>query len=300
MKKIAYLISAYTEPKTLKKLIEALDNEDVDFYVHIDKKVDINPFMSISDKDNVFILPDEFRIKVYWGGYTQVKMQYNMIKYMFASKIRYTRIVSLTGTDYPLVSNKELLSNFCNNDIEYITGFDITNEEYKIGNRPPHKDRFLYYYHMDGSVFIRGLFNKLKIKKAKDYSSLGYNFYYGSEYWALTYDCLNNIIDAFEQNKELQGILKKSFCPSESWIHTIFFNSIYKHKGITYRDYDHRELHCLSPITYFEYKGSVKVFTLLDKDRILQSNKMFARKLIVGKSDALFLYIDKIRRSREQ
>lgn len=295
MKKIAYLISAYTEPETLENLINSLDRNDVDFFVHIDKKVSISPFINLKKRNNVFLLPDNLRVKIYWGGYSQVLMQFNMIEYMFSKKILYKRIVSLTGTDYPLVSNDELIEFFCKENVEYIIGFDISNEEYRLGKRPPHQNRFLYYYHMDGSKYIRGLFNKLKIRKVKNYDDLSYNFYYGSEYWALSYDCLSKIISEFKKDKRFQKILKNSFCPSESWIHTIFFNSIFKEKGISYNDYEHRELHCLAPLTYFEYRGAVKVLTLQDKDKIFNSNKKFARKLILGKSDELIDYINCLR-----
>lgn len=295
MKKIAYLISAYTEPETLENLIISLDRNDVDFFIHIDKKINISRFASLKKHDNVFLLPDKLRVKIYWGGYSQVLMQYNMIKYMFSKKKQYKRIVSLTGTDYPLVSNDELIDYFCKENVEYIIGFDISNEEYKPGKRPPHQDRFLYYYHMDGNKYIRGLFNKLKIRKVKNYNCLNYKFYYGSEYWALSYDCLLAIITEYEKDKKFQKILKNSFCPSESWIHTVFFNSIYKDKGISYNDYEHRELHCLAPLTYFEYRGAVKVLTLEDKDKIFNSNKKFARKLILGKSDELIECINSLR-----
>ncbi len=63
------MISAYMSPATLQNLIRSLNREDVDFYVHIDKKVDANPFKcSFEDSQNVFFLPDDKRIRVYWGA----------------------------------------------------------------------------------------------------------------------------------------------------------------------------------------------------------------------------------------
>lgn len=69
MKLLAYLISAYTEPRSLENLVKALNMECVDFYIHIDKKVDITKFRKkLSKYKNVFFLPDSMRVKVYWGG----------------------------------------------------------------------------------------------------------------------------------------------------------------------------------------------------------------------------------------
>ena len=65
--KIAYMISAYTEPKSLQALVNALDMDDVDFYIHIDKKVEIAPFYKpLSNRKNVFFT--KHREKVSWGG----------------------------------------------------------------------------------------------------------------------------------------------------------------------------------------------------------------------------------------
>ena len=63
MKALAYLISAYTEPKSLEKLVKALNMECADFYIHIDKKVDITNFKKrLSKYNNVFFLPDSMQI----------------------------------------------------------------------------------------------------------------------------------------------------------------------------------------------------------------------------------------------
>ena len=53
----------------------------------------------------------------------------------------------------------------------------------------------------------------------------------------------------------------------------------------------------LSPLTYFKYKDQIKILNDNDFDSILQSNKMFARKIVVGKSDALIESIDRQRKT---
>ena len=288
MKDIAFLITAYTEPKTLKNLIDALEDSKVDFYIHIDKKVDDSKFKDLlKDYNNVFFIPQNLRVKVYWGGYSQVIMQKNLINYMLSSNDKYKRIVNLTGTDYPIMSKNEMYKKFLDMEVEYIYGFDITNEEYiKNDIRPPHKNRYVYYYSYDNNKYIRGIFNRLKIKRTKRYREPEFNVYYGSEYWALTYETLKNIIEQYEKNLRIQKLLKHTFTPSESWIHTIYFN-MPNHKGRIFSDWEHRELHMLSPITYFYYKGHVKVLDEEDFENIISSDKIFARKVIVGKSDTL-------------
>lgn len=54
----AYLISAYRDPKALKRLVDALNDEiNVDFYIHIDGKVEISVYeRELSNYSNVFFL----------------------------------------------------------------------------------------------------------------------------------------------------------------------------------------------------------------------------------------------------
>ena len=70
MEKIAYIITTYKDPAHLKRLIIAL-NFYSDFYIHIDKKVDFEPFrkeLSSLQRDVYYIS----KYKVTWGGYSQV------------------------------------------------------------------------------------------------------------------------------------------------------------------------------------------------------------------------------------
>ena len=58
MKKHAYLIMAHTQPELLKKLLQMLDDERNDIYLHIDKKVknfDFDKFKNIAKKSKIII-----------------------------------------------------------------------------------------------------------------------------------------------------------------------------------------------------------------------------------------------------
>ncbi len=301
MKALAYLISAYTEPKSLEKLVKALNMECADFYIHIDKKVDITNFKKrLSKYNNVFFLPDSMRVKVYWGGMSQVVMQYNMIKEMMESKINYVRVINLTGTDYPVAPNQKLYDVFMDTSKEYIIGFDVGGEirdENSI-KEYPHSEKFLRIWLMDGmgkGCSISKQINDLHLKKRKCYSDLGYKFYLGSEYWALTYECVCSLMRQYDKEKKLQRILKYSFAPSEAWMHTLFFNSKYRKKSVTGLKRYYTGLISLSPISYFEYNKSIKILNESDIDKIVASKRLFARKVIVGRSSRLIRILDELR-----
>lgn len=74
--KIAFLISAYTDPKQLGNMIEALEDDNHWFFVHVDKKVDIKPFVEVvkSRKQIMFVTN---RLSVNWGGITKFSTKRN-------------------------------------------------------------------------------------------------------------------------------------------------------------------------------------------------------------------------------
>ena len=66
--KHAFLISAHHQFEILGKMISLLDDENCDFYIHIDKKTKENPkeyLMSMAKKSRIFFID---RVRVNWGG----------------------------------------------------------------------------------------------------------------------------------------------------------------------------------------------------------------------------------------
>ena len=51
--RIAYMIAAHTDPIQLRRLVISLNGEDIEFFIHIDKKNDIQPFLRELNLENV-------------------------------------------------------------------------------------------------------------------------------------------------------------------------------------------------------------------------------------------------------
>ena len=81
--------------------------------------------------------------------------------------------------------------------------------------------------------------------------------------------------------------------PSEAWAHTIFFNSKYANNAISKPAKKYNGLSELSPLSYFEYGTQIKILNETDYENIINSNKLFARKILVGKSDKLIEILGK-------
>lgn len=287
MKKIAYLLSAYTYPETFKNLINVLNNEEADFYIHIDKKVNIKPFKDGLNSNNIFFLNDKKRAKVSWASFSQITMQYNLITEALNSKEKYKKIINLTGTDYPLKKveeiNKKLLE-----DKEYIIGYKLSDNDSEFLFKKVINKHITKY----GNKIFQ-LFELLNIKKYKSYKEINYDIYFGSEYWCLSYNVLKDLIDIWDKDTKIHSLIKNAFAPSEIWIHTLFFNSKYRDKGELYKGI-YNGLNDLSPLIYFRYDSNrPKILNNDDYKEIKESNKLFARKLILGQSDKLIDLIEK-------
>lgn len=141
MSRIAYIISAYKDAPHLARLVAALDDR-ADFYVHIDLNADIHPFEEALG-DKVTFVP---RHRISWGGWEQVEYQKELLAAVLHSGIPYTRVVCLSGQDYPLWSNNAIHRYFEEHqDTEFIGGFNLTHctvkqQLHKITHYHPFRD----------------------------------------------------------------------------------------------------------------------------------------------------------------
>lgn len=128
--KICYLILAYNDPENLYRLINRL-NDRADFYIHIDKKSEIKEFTTLfEDYPNVTFIKD--RVKVYWGGFSIVQAELNLVETALSKNNSYMRYVLLSGSDYPIKDTKEIHRFFeQNKDTEFIRGINLDELENK-------------------------------------------------------------------------------------------------------------------------------------------------------------------------
>lgn len=122
MLRIHYIILAHKEPELLKRIIYCLKSNNSTFYIHIDKKTNIKPFLyhiSLIGADVHWIYP---RYKIKWG---HVSIVYATIQAMKTIKLtsENDRVILLSGQDFPVKSNEYIQKFFINNaDYNFIEG----------------------------------------------------------------------------------------------------------------------------------------------------------------------------------
>lgn len=300
MSRIAYIISAYKDAPHLARLVAALDDR-ADFYVHIDLNADIHPFEEALG-DKVTFVP---RHRISWGGWEQVEYQKELLAAVLHSDIPYTRVVCLSGQDYPLWNNNAIHHYFEEHqDTEFIGGFNLTHctvkqQLHKITHYHPFRDLPWKSIWWKNKLIVasRKLVQILPIRKAPFAPLEGKqaDVYFGSDYWAITLPCARYVYEKLCTEEKLVKYFRTSFVPSELCIQTIVFNSPFASKGLLLEG-EYPGLTRLTPLHYIDYGASIRVMTLEDLPVLRQSGKMFCRKIVSGTSDRLVEAIEQTRR----
>ena len=296
--KVAFLISAHSDPTQLGRLIHALNDGENHFFVHVDQKVNAKSFMdAVAESDRAFCTFIEERYWVQWGGFSLVRFQHALLRACVQSGISFERVFMLSAQDYPLKSVAAIKAELEKEpEREYLLGLNLSD------NAVPEKqkDRFrLYHFGRDVRVrsyklkmlcsgSLRMLMKILPLRKKPYIEVCGQRWavYAGSAYMCMTFELAKYILGVMDGNKAVMDYFKYSFAPDELVIPTIVYNSAFAARTLGQR-HEYKGLITLSPVTHFWYGKQIKVLDEGDYDELMRSNKMFARKFRSGVSEKL-------------
>ncbi|MCW2488641.1 hypothetical protein J5069_22310 [Candidatus Symbiopectobacterium sp. NZEC127] len=317
MPKFAYLIQAHSNFIVFKELILALQHPLVDIFIHIDKKVDIEPFKKIIDdnatyKKNAYFISD--RVDVKWMGFSQVQATLHLLKYAVNNN-EYSHISLISGADYP-VKRIEEINDFLSKNIhsEFISFW-------RLSDRPTWLHKIEYYYPIDFigirnwkkdafKLFFWGLFFSIRHLFPKRSFLKNIEPYGGSSWWTITGDAARFIVNFSCENTEFNNYYKYCHASDEMYFQTILLNSRFKENVFMYKEYTQWRNDCRSDefednmldeklfnLRFIDWSGRNGFYpTVLDESDyklILNSNCLFARKFDDKKSEKLLSMIKK-------
>ena len=267
--KHAYLILAHNNFYRLKVLLKLLDNENNDIYIHIDKKTRNVPkeeILSVVQKSNLhWVTP----IKTYWGHSSLVNAELKLIKTAILNgEYEYLHLIS--GVDLPLKKQSEIHKFFEDNKGKEFVGFSNFKNNYE--------DRVKYYYWLQKyeknskiTAKLQEILTKFqKILKVNRLKNSNINIQKGCQWVSITGDFAKYII---KQEKWIQKFFANTNCSDELLMQTILINSPFA-KNIYNKNDEYKS--CLREIDW--ERGSPYVWKKEDKDILLSSNNIFARK----------------------
>jgi hypothetical protein len=297
--KLAFLISAHTDAKHLARLVGSLPEES-EFFVHIDAKSDIAPFIRAITDDRVHFL--SHREDVIWGSWIEVRYQMELIRAALRRDTVFDYLITLSGMDYPLWSNARIVGFLSENrGKQFLQGMRVMKDDPK--SHMYRQYRMLSCVHWkNGSigsklrVAMRSLVSAIGIRKPLEFNVGGkhYSLYKGAAWWAITPALANYVLESYDNNAELDSYFETSFCPAETFVQTVAFNSAFADRCILTAGH-FTTLYDLTPLTYIDYNPVVQVLTEKYLDTLKSCGKMFCRKVCTGKSDGLMKLIDEMR-----
>ena len=223
----AILITTHNNEEITQHLLKAYDDENIDFYIHVDKKAihyKYDLIKNVCHKSQVYFVDS---LKIYWGTYNQIKSELILLRTAIKKEYDYYHLIS--GCDIPLFTKQQFLDFFEKNKGKEFVEF--SPEEISIENKVI--DRVKYYYIFMNSIrsshailrkpqtFIRETFLKLQ-KFLKINRIDNQQFKYGSNWFDITHDFAKYVIAS---QKWIDKYFKYSCCGDELFLQTLLFNS---------------------------------------------------------------------------
>lgn len=299
--RIAYLILAHADPPQLQRLINTLHDENASFFVHIDKKADIRPFITATAQErNVRFV--QARVCVNWGGFSVVEGTLALMRQALDAETHYDYIVLLSGSHYPIKSRRYIREYFQGNPRrEFVRYVSLRDEPFMAW-----KISMLWFneHVLVNRVLNRGrrlkIWGKMQASLLRRRQSLnGFEPYVGGQWWALTQDCVRYILDFVERNCQFVDFYRLTYAPDEMFFHTIILNSKYAentNERVEYEDWsriDHPVKQAGDNITFTRWVRRPAVLDEHDFPALEKSDCLFARKFASTQSSRLMDRIDK-------
>lgn len=232
--RIAYLILAHRCPNHFGRLLRALDSPNATFFIHVDKKQSIKPFLSATKGDQlqsevIFI---KSRVQVYWGEGSMVQATLNLLTEALKKCPEGNYFCLLSGDSYPLQPPDYIEQFFLKNKgSEFISMYDLEWQHY-----PKFLDRvgILLITKKYRTPFItRALVKVLgrEYLRVEWRSTLkGLTVYGGSQWWALSNVACRWICDFTKQNPDVVRFVLRACIPDEMFFQIIIGNSPFKNR----------------------------------------------------------------------
>ena len=271
--KHAYFILAYNNPSQLKTLISLLDDERNDIYVHIDRdsvNFPMGIFRNLTYKSKLIIAP---RISIKWAEYSQVDLQFRMLK--LAKKENYRYYHFMTGMDMPLKSQDEIHEFFDQSDREFMGIVPKESEYQRRHVRYMYPLLKLKCYHSVKAVRVLSecgvtLQKYIGIDRTKKRNTENWTLVDGWDWFSITNDFAEYVL---KQEDVVKRLFQYAKCPSEMAFQTVLFNSPFRDKL-----FDMSDLQKAAARLIDWKRGRPYVFRSTDFNELINSPFMFARK----------------------
>lgn len=216
----AALIMAHDEPQMLRQLIDEIDDERIDIYVHIDRKAPFDGCGFNARRSRLTILPQ--RIDGRWGDYSLVTIELELLRAATVSGVDYARYHLLSGRDM-LVAPVDRIVEECAAmpDAEYI-GIARHAPERELRWRSRHRFPFARRFSSrnPGLRLLRRIC--VMAQNAAGYRRCRLMVAKGPQWWSITDSFARYVLD---HAVWIEDWFRATYCPDEMVFQTLCLNS---------------------------------------------------------------------------
>ena len=280
--KVAHIIIFHEDPTGVERLLKAMFHPDFDFYLHLDKKVDMGPYSYLAELPNVTFIKN--RKLVNWGGFSQVEASLNSITEIVASGKEYEFINLLSGQDYPIKP-----ASYIHEFLSRKRGLSFMMSESAPSDWWNHATSRFSRYHLVDYQF-KGKFRLGKLISnilPERKFPLQVDLFGGphSAYWTMNIIAARYIIKKINKHDKHWQFYQHTWGSDEFLMNTILMNSPLKHTIVN------ENFHLMD-----RSMGGArpKVLTVHDFEMLQSSKKFFARKLDSARDHKILNMIDEL------
>jgi len=275
---MAHLILCHSNPGQLSRLVKRLMHEDAHFYIHLDKKTDIAPFLSLEEMPRVYFVKK--REKVYWGSYSIVQATLNAFEEILNSGTSYDYINLLSGQDYPLKSTQAIHDFFKQNKNKAFMHFLSVDHEWQEAI-PRITKYHLTDYNFPGRHKVERWMSVVLPARKFPLSLVPMG---RSQWFTIAPRFAAHILDYLKREPKLARFFKLTWAPDEMIFQTILYNSVLKGDMVN------------DNLRYIDWpagKASPKTLAMADADKLFGSGKLFGRKFSPDVDSEILDFLDK-------
>lgn len=280
--KHAFLIIAHQEDQTLRRLIDLLDDDRNDIFIHYDlKSGKPNSNFYKTKHSNIYLYNE---IDVQWGAFSLVEVELLLLKKSTEiMAYRYYHLIS--GSDFLIKTNDYLHNFFDENSGKEFIRFESDTFNYpdrvhlnhflqeKVGRAKP---SFLYYLNKI----------QLRLQKLIGYSrNKDIDFQKGTQWFSITDHLARYVLS---KEDWIYKVFKNTLCSDEIYLQTIVHNSSFRN-NLYHPFYDNSTSSIMRLIDW--ERGTPYVFSDDDFDEIINSEMIFCRKINSLKSEKMYNYL---------
>lgn len=206
-------IAVHDNPHLFGALAASLRHESIDIYVHVDAKSAQEPFERAAERAGatVTFVPEHRRVRVQWGGLSQVRATFAMLDLAAGSGVPYHRHTLLSGADVLLRPLPQLLAALATDDEYLRIERRLVRSESQCYLKP--RRYWLSDQSFPGSSTLSG-----RIPRRPP---AGLTLLEGSNWWSLTDTAIGTVRDYLTAHPQWWRAHRYTLCPDEIIFHSI-------------------------------------------------------------------------------